>query len=985
MQALLFSAQLNFQPVIGYPLTMRSTTPSRTPFTLATCSVFLFVLLIGAFATPHPILAENPQPADSDCFFTQWPHQTSDLKPDPRLVFRQLDNGFRYVLLQNKEPKDRVILNLLVGTGSLYENENERGLSHFLEHMMFNGSTHYPSGKLVEYFQSIGMNFGGDLNAYTSYDETVYKIILPDSSTERLRDGLTVLSDFARNALLQPEEVDRERGVILSEKRSRDSASYRFMTEHSLKAFAGSRLADRQPIGTDEVLNQVNAPLLRHYYDTWYRPDNMILVAVGDFQPSDITQLIAEQFSPLASPLAKHQCPDTGKLLEVQGTKAFYFQDQELGSLSVSIESFWNISRENDSLAFEKEQLLKILSSRIMQYRLQKIEEQEHPPFAAAGYSAGTVADRIGFGIISARCIDGKWQEALSALQKNLNQALQYGVLDSEVDRVKNEVLAELDAAVATMHTKESSKIATDLIGDLSSNRVSQSPLQEQELFTPIVTSLTAAEINEALRATWKQQMRLISLAGNASLDQKIAEQLIISEYQKNETRPVDSLTAQNLSSFPYLPDPVAVAPVKTELRKDIDSEDLYFANGIVAHLKHTDFEDNSLKIRIDFGSGKKSEPKPGLAILAEKVVGASGTGRLKISEIAEILSGKSIQTSFKIGDESCVLEGSSLVKDSTVLFQLLHTMLNDAGFRQEGYDRAMQGFDQMYKQIDHDVHGTFSLSVLPFLAGNNPRFGLPPYSTLKTLQLSDVKDWLQPQFSSGPMEVTLVGQFDNEAIRLQLAQYFGSLGNRTQDEAATDSPQFPSGKELRIQIDSEIEKALVTVAWPTADYWDIHQTRRLQILTSIVQDRLRDAIREKLGATYSPSVYHSGSKVYPGFGMMVAQVTVDPGRIEEVEKAIEQTVLQLTENGIDTDMLLRAKEPTLTSIKEAVRTNAYWLYSVLALSARHPQQQQWPATILNDYMAITTEDISRLATTYLRPERAAKAIITPAKQQSSH
>ncbi|MEN8199918.1 MAG: pitrilysin family protein, partial [Thermodesulfobacteriota bacterium] len=266
--------------------------------------VFFFILVAAAL----------PVSSAADCFSTLWPHEQSELQPDPSLFYGRLDNGFRYVLKKNEEPRDRVAMSLNIQVGSLNEGDAERGMAHFLEHMLFNGSTHFPPGELVDYFQSIGMSFGGDTNAHTGYDETVYDIILPDGGREDVEKGLLVMSDYARGALLLADEIDRERGVILAEKRSRDSAEYRTQMEGLAFSMRGTMIPERTIIGTEGTLKAIGRPLMKSFYDAWYRPENMVLVMAGDFDLQEVKGLIEKKFRDLQGSGPVPPCPQLGRV-----------------------------------------------------------------------------------------------------------------------------------------------------------------------------------------------------------------------------------------------------------------------------------------------------------------------------------------------------------------------------------------------------------------------------------------------------------------------------------------------------------------------------------------------------------------------------------------------------------------------------------------------------------------------------------------------
>ena len=301
-------------------------------FQLIFTFLFILPLVVGCAHHNEAVSQSN------SCFSTLWPHEKSELQPDPSLVYGKLDNGFRYVIKNNDNPKDRAALYLNVQAGSIYENEDERGYAHFLEHMLFNGTTNFPPGALIDYFQAIGMSFGADTNAHTSYDETVYKIQLPQSNIDEIKKGLLVMSDYASGALLLEEEVERERPIILAEKASRDSVRYRTHLAKNEKAFMGTLLAKRPPIGDRAVITSAQNTDLREFYHKWYRPENMVLVAVGDFDIADVKREIISSFSAFQPVGNQPPCPSLGELQEDNFTP-FYSYEPNMGSVKVALES----------------------------------------------------------------------------------------------------------------------------------------------------------------------------------------------------------------------------------------------------------------------------------------------------------------------------------------------------------------------------------------------------------------------------------------------------------------------------------------------------------------------------------------------------------------------------------------------------------------------------------------------------------------------
>lgn len=469
---------------------------------------FLLVYLIFFFfSVPGNVISslakEVPISSTKMCISKGWPHEQSDLKPDPSLIFGTLENGLRYVMMPNDEPKGRVAMYLDIQSGSLHETDEQRGVAHYLEHMLFEGSTHYPPGTLVEYFQSIGMDHGADSNAHTFYDETVYKLLLPDSKEKTLSDGLVVLADYAGGALLLEKEVDKERGIILAEKRTRDSASMRMYKKSTEQGLAGALVAQRDMIGTDEVLKTADSALLRQYYERWYRPENMILVAVGDADLGLLEKLITKQFSGLKAKTPPPPCPDFGQVAE-SGTEAIYLFETDLGYTEVSLESVWNIVPTQPSKAEEILDLKKYVVEVMMDNRLQQVVNQPKSPITSANFANGIFLRRLGYTSIDAKTSPEHWQQALEILSTAVRQAREFGFGASEFTRAKSEILTRLKKEVQVADSRESKDLVSRIINSLNDNEIFFSPEQELALFGSALEQITLAEVNQIFGEMYK-------------------------------------------------------------------------------------------------------------------------------------------------------------------------------------------------------------------------------------------------------------------------------------------------------------------------------------------------------------------------------------------------------------------------------------------------------------------------------------------------
>ncbi len=941
------------------------------------CILTTFVvsfLLSGTFS--HAFEGEKTF-TPTDCFSILWPHEKSELQPDPSLVFGRLPNGLRYVLMENHEPQKRVGLYLNIQAGSINETDEQRGLAHYLEHMLFNGSTHFKPGELVEYFQSIGMDFGGDTNAHTTYDETVYKIILPSGDEKEIDRGLLVLADYARGALLLDSEINRERGVILAEKRTRDSASYRVQVESSKFALKGTKLPLRKPIGTLNILKNADHDLLKEFYDSWYRPNNMILVMVGDFQPSTVESIIKKHFGNLQGSGPEPVCPDYGRL-QRSGRNIFYFYEPELGVTNISIESLWQQPQVDDSFSLQAKEIREYIVSRLINYRLEQLMEAVDVPFTESRFYAGDVLGFIGYSGIFAKTSPEKWKEALKSIESTLRQALEYGFAEDELTIVKKELISQLTAEVLRTSTRDSKQLARNIIRGLNENRVVQSPKQELELYGKYIEKLKLAEVESTLKRLWSNDNLFVEMTGNVKLGEEPERRIetLYTEATKSEVRRWEGGKQVH---FPYLShNDIADKSFTTQPLKKIEGERFLFANGVVVNTKQTNFKKDHIEIRIDIDGGRLAEPQSGMAMLAEEVVKESGSGRLRKTELERVLAGSTVSYDFQVKRASFIWRGNALKKDMELLFQVMQTVVVDPGFRKEVYESAKESYKQSYQRLERDIKGGMRFYVKRFLAGGHPSFGWPLWKDFSTINFLPLQNWIFEELHSGRLEISIVGDFDRATLVELCKKYFGGLEVRDGGKQSVDKITFPEGKMVNKSVNSSIDKSLVVLAWPTTDFWDISRTRRLNMLAKIFDDRLRLVIREKLGAAYSPVVYSFSSRHFNDYGFLIAQMVVEPGKVDMIREAVLVIGTSLQKEGISEDELKRAKAPTLTSLRDMVRTNGYWMNSVLARSYAHPEQLQWSQTILPDYEVIKSEEINALAQQYLLPERVATAIIQP-------
>ncbi|MBC7367176.1 MAG: insulinase family protein [Undibacterium sp.] len=940
-------------------------------------------VLVASLRAAEP--AKSPTPVLAPAFV----QAASDLTPDPAVRYGTLPNGLRYVLLHNNEPKGRASLRLRVGAGSFHETEDQRGLAHFLEHMAFNGSTHYAPGTLVEFFQRMGMSFGGDTNAFTSFEQTVYMLELPNATPATLAEGLRVFSDYAGGLLLQPGEIDKERGIILSEKRTRDSVGFRTLVAQFEFLLADTLLPKRLPIGLVPVIEKAPRERFADFYDTWYRPDLITVVAVGDFEVSAVEAQITPAFGPLASRAAARPAPDRGHLTAFTGVRAFYHSETEAPSTSVSISTLTPYAAEPDTAANRLQDLPRDLATAIVNRRLSILAKKEGAPFVSGRTSVGESYDLYREASIDLTCKADQWSAALAIADQELRRALTHGFSATELREITANYVNSLEQSVKTASTRHSNALADDLVESVNRDNVFTTPAADLALFKPALAAITPADCLAALRAAWAPAGRYVSVTGNALLPAADSANLITAAYDKSADAAVAAPPVESDTPWAYTDFGPAGSVVTKTTVADLDLTLVTFANGVRLNLKKTDFEAGRIRVSVRIGDGQITEPQtqPGLSSYAGNTFNAGGLGRHSSDELRRILAGKTVGAGFGIASDAFMFSGGTNRDDLLLGLQLITAQLTDPGYRPEAARQAAKSYERLYNSLAHTTNGPLTLEVTRLLANGDSRFGLPAQAVIAQRTPDEVRAWLTPQFATGPMEVSLIGDLDLDATIAAVAQTFGALPKRDAKAEHADLRKvtFPAEPFIKnYTVETEIPKGLVALFWPTTDALDIRRTRRLSMLANVLTDRLRVKVREELGGAYSPSAASSPSDTYPGYGFLAASVTVEPAKARKISDVVVALAADLATKGVTADELDRAKQPVLTAVRESVRNNGYWLSAVLSRAQEKPETLDWSRNRIADIESITPAELTALAQHYFPETKPFRVTVLPAAKTES-
>jgi zinc protease len=925
-------------------------------------------------------------------------HETSDLKPDPATRYGRLENGLRYVIHPNTEPKGRASLRLLVLAGSLHEEEDQRGLAHFLEHMAFNGSRHFAPGTLVEFFQRLGMSFGGDTNASTGFDRTLYLLELPETREATLEEGFKVFHDYAAGLLLTPEEIDRERGIILSEKRARDSVGFRTLIAQFEFMLGETLLPRRLPIGTTEVISGAPRERFVAFWERWYRPERMAVIVAGDVDVALAERLVRERFTSLAARGPAPAEPDRGRVTRFTGVRTWFHPEAEAPATNISLATITPYQPEPDSAAARARRLPRQLAATMLTRRLSVLAKKEGAPFSSARATVSESYRLLREASVDLTCQPDQWPAALAVGEQELRRALEHGFQEDELREARANTLNLLEQRVRGAATRRSSAIAGEFAQGLVDDRVFTTPADDLARARPLLERITPAECAAALREAFAGNGTWVMVSGNARIPGDASAALLTAFTGSREVR-VEPPAAGKATAWAYADFGPPGRVVRREHVADLDITQVEFANGVRLNLKPTAFEAGRIRWSARVGHGAMTEPRDrrGLATVARAVFTAGGLGRHSSDDLRRLLAGRNAGVGFSVDSDAFEFSvagggggrgggggGGTTREDLLLSLQLLGAYLTDPGYRPESLRLARTGMERMYAGFEHTPSGPLSMEVAGLLAGGDPRFGVPPKAELLARSLEEVRAWLAPEFARGPIELAMVGDFEPAAAIDAVARTLGALPPRAARERheALRRVSFPAEPFTReFAISSEIPKGVVGLYWPSTDGLDIGRTRRMTLLGLVLSDRLRVKIREEMGGTYSPRAGSFASDTYPGYGYFSSTIDVEPATAGKVREAVVAVAEALARGGVTAEELERARLPFRTSLKESLRSNAYWLGAVLARAQEKPEMLAWARNRLADVDSVTPEELTALAARYLPRERVSRVTILPAKK----
>lgn len=885
-------------------------------------------------------------------------------KQDPQLIKGQLPNGLTYFIRPNAEPKGRFSIRLRFNTGSLNETEDIRGVSHFLEHMVFNGSRHFKRGEMIPAMQKEGLGLGGDANAYTSFDETVYTMDVPSMKESTVNLAFTIMRDFADGALLEESAINAERGIITSEYKARDSADYRAMVETLDILMDGTLVPQRFPIGTLEVIQNAPREKFVNYYQTHYVPSQMQLVIAGDITPEQGKAWVEKYFGSLKKDNYDFK-RDSGAVKPSTQTTSHWICNREASNTNISITAVRPYEQKPDTIANRNRDIPRNMAYGMLNRRLEKMTKQEGCPFVSAG---GDHSDMLKMGDVDgmmATADSKNWKAALSTVEQELRRAIEFGFTREELDEARRNTVAAAENAIKTWPTIKSDDLATAIVNTAADDKIFTTPEEDWNITKETIETLTPEQCQAALKEAWSNVNPKIIVTSNQPNPQ--GDKDVMSAYNASRQVKVEPYKTDAHKTFAYEFGAPGKVVAKTEI-PDLGITQLTLSNGIRVNLKPTAFDKDAVKITFAVDGGTLTRPAQaaGLEMFAAAVMNGGGLTSHSADELAAALAGKNVDVEFSPSDNFFLFNGATNHKDMETQLQLQTAYLTQPGYRQDGATMLRRAIPLLFNKLKHESQGAIVMQMPAIIYKNNPRFTFPTEKQLTSYQVKDVQDWLTEPLKNNYLEVTVTGDFKPEEIIPMLERTVGAIPKRAAEPAKKDEQlrhpatvDFNFSKDL--PYDSTIDKTLVCLLWKTPGGEDKKVARRLNMLKGVFYDRLFKGIREDMGETYSPSAMLQVNEIYPDSGYILALSSGVMRNKEAVRDAIAKIGLNLGKGDITQEELDRARNPMLNGMERALRDNGYWT-NVLKDSQSRPDRIKNHRESIDDVKAITVEEINKLA-----------------------
>ena len=904
------------------------------------------------------------------------------LPTDPALVTGTLPNGLSYIVRPHKNPEGRVSIWLHVSSGSLNETDATRGLAHYLEHMAFNGSANFPPGSVVPFFQSLGLAFGRDQNAFTSFDQTTYQLTVPGAGKDALDKAMVFMSDVATRLSLATPEIDSERQIILEEKRSRSSARQRVQDQVYERLAPESTLGRRLPIGTEETIKAVGRDDFVDYYSRWYVPSNMTVIVVGDADPALVVDLIKRDFG--GGPTVPRPAPRDVGVKATAGPRAVVVTDSELTRSEVSIVRIEPPREPATTAALKRREMVDLIGAWTFGRRMSAEIAAGKVAFVDASASVSDWPGTMRMTGVEASGRPGTWRAMLTDLGTALQRARLHGFSEREVEDARQATIAQAEEAVQRETTRPAREVLRQINGAVTRQEPVMSAAQSLALLRGMLPGVTAAEVSEAFTRNFDpgQVVFIAELPASDGVPTE-AELLALGRAAVEVTPDKVAEVARATALLTTLPKGGTVVESRMHAASGVTS--MWLDNGVRAHHRFMDERKNEASISITLAGGTIQETAAdrGLTEAALRAWERPATSALSSTAIRDLMTGAKVRVRSGMTGDTLTLTVSGDPAELERGLQLAYLLLTDPVIEPAALEQWKDGELQRIaarKSQPMQVLATTSAEAI------YPKDETRPKSLtaeqVAALGRDAAQAWLRRLIATAPIEVAVVGDIDREAATRLVTRYLGALparpriGDKTLSDLRTIArPRGPIVVEE--SIDARTPQAAVFAGFFGVDLSNVRDVRLLNVAARVLSTRMTKTIREAKQLVYSIGASSEPAVIYPGFGLFAAVAPTDPGKAPALAAAVEDMYAELAKAGPTADELAVAKRQMSNLLDEILKDPSFWSSRLAALDYRG-QKIDDVLGARAAYEGFTADEVRDGFARYDRPEARLRFVITP-------
>lgn len=935
----------------------------------------MLFLLLRRLALLGALLAMLPAHADPDL--------NQVLPVGPQVLVGQLDNGLTYYIQRNSRPEKRLELRLAVKAGSILEDDDQLGLAHVTEHMAFNGSAHFQKHELISYLQSVGLKFGADLNAYTSFNETVYILPIPTDRREVVEKGFLVLQDWAQGLTLNGPDIDAERAIVLEEWRLGRGAQDRMNQVLYPKIFEGSLYAKRLPIGTKGSLEGFTHEAIRRFYRDWYRPNLMAVVVVGDIDPQDAKQLVQRYFGGLKNP-SPERVRNYPQLPVRSQDEAVVVTDKEATANTAMIRYPVQPAPTVRTLGDYRQSLVERLFGAMLGLRMLELTQQAQPPFVGGGggvhrlvhgyrsYVAGATLGRQGV------------EPALNALVQESARARQYGFQAEELERAKKSMLRNLEQAQAERDKTDSAAYAAEYLRNFLEQETIPGIDNELQYVRTLLPTIVLADVNTYAQTVIPERAaKLVVYTGSTQADSPApAQQTLLNHVAQAERQTVRAPRAQ-ASATALMAQPSAGGSIVAERQNSaLGLTELELSNGVRVILKPTDFKNDEILLAANRFGGQSRYGQADMfnASHAGMVAASMGLGDFSPIALQKLLAGKvaSVNTGLQLWTDTVMARAGR--DDLETMLQMLTLKFGPARQDADLFQSYVSRSQDAARHTMARPESRFADAVQRTLFNNHPRVrALPAPEDFDQISQARSSAVYAERFSSAKgMTFFMVGSFTVEAAKPMLARYLGSLPVSDVPATVVDLGVRPVTGIVKKEVRAGSEpKSTVSITFTGEAAYTLDESLRMRAMVDVLNNRIIDVLREKLTLIYGGSMRGGIARTPYGHYQLALTLPCAPENVDKVISAALGEIQKLQEAGVDEADLAKVKANWHTAHRKSLRENSYWL-GALAASGLYGDD---PAVLLEyERMvdAIKSVDVQQAAQRYLRRDNYVQVVLLP-------